>query len=62
MIKYCSSLLEKLGSFEYAKQIVFETEQQCRAEIDRLGGNETFEKMIDKINLWKNDEKYTVNE
>ena len=62
MIKYCIFILEKLGSLEYAKQVVSKSEQELRAEIDRLGGNVILEKMIDNINLWKNDEKFTDDE
>ena len=62
MIKYCISILEKLGSLEYAKQVVSKSEQELRAEIDRLGGNVILVEMIDNINLWKNDETFTDNE
>ncbi|XP_001607890.2 geranylgeranyl pyrophosphate synthase-like [Nasonia vitripennis] len=53
---YVLRLLKKLGSLDYAKEVVQYSEKRCREEIEKLGGNDILNKMIDDINDWKNDE------
>jgi geranylgeranyl diphosphate synthase type 3 len=53
--KYCFSLLEKFGSFNYTRHILKELDAQARAEIANLGGNPELEKVLNELLDWKND-------
>jgi geranylgeranyl diphosphate synthase type 3 len=37
--KYCITLLEKFGSFSYARDTLEELDAEARAEVAKLGGN-----------------------
>ncbi|EGI65644.1 Geranylgeranyl pyrophosphate synthetase [Acromyrmex echinatior] len=45
--RYCVKILESYGSFKYAKDVLDELEEKMRTEIDRLGGNPPFVKLLD---------------
>ncbi|XP_026479973.1 geranylgeranyl pyrophosphate synthase-like [Ctenocephalides felis] len=51
--RYCISLLEKLGSFEYTRQTLDLLDKQARAEVKRLGGNPLMEAVLDDLLNWK---------
>uniref|UniRef100_A0A6P7F2D9 Geranylgeranyl pyrophosphate synthase n=1 Tax=Diabrotica virgifera virgifera TaxID=50390 RepID=A0A6P7F2D9_DIAVI len=44
--KYCVSLLEKYGSFEYTRQTLQELQNDAREEIKKLGGNPYMEEFV----------------
>lgn len=37
--KYCVSIMEEMGSFEYTRQVLSDLKNEIRAEIKELGGN-----------------------
>lgn len=39
MLKYCHSLLVKLGSIDFATEAMLQVEEKLMQEIERLGGN-----------------------
>ncbi|XP_012055904.1 PREDICTED: geranylgeranyl pyrophosphate synthase-like [Atta cephalotes] len=45
--RYCVKILESYGSFKYAKDILDELEEKMRTEIECLGGNPPFVKLLD---------------
>ncbi|XP_018364367.1 PREDICTED: geranylgeranyl pyrophosphate synthase-like, partial [Trachymyrmex cornetzi] len=47
--RYCVKVLESYGSFKYAKDVLDELEKKMRTEIDRLGGNPIFVKLLDDV-------------
>lgn len=47
--KYCVSLLEKFGSFEYTKQVLKQLEKNAQDEINKLGGNPYMEAFITSL-------------
>ncbi|XP_018364811.1 PREDICTED: geranylgeranyl pyrophosphate synthase-like [Trachymyrmex cornetzi] len=47
--RYCVKVLESYGSFKYAKEVLDELEKKIRTEIDRLGGNPIFVKLMDDV-------------
>lgn len=51
--KYCVSLLEKFGSFEYTRNTLKELEKQAREEVQKLGGNHIMDKFIDSLSFIK---------
>uniref|UniRef100_A0A1B0AY66 Geranylgeranyl pyrophosphate synthase n=4 Tax=Glossina TaxID=7393 RepID=A0A1B0AY66_9MUSC len=51
--KYCISLLEKLGSFQYTRNVLESLDREARAEVTRLGGNQYMDILLDKMLLWK---------
>lgn len=53
---YCVSLLEKLGSLEFARQHLLTVKKQIYDEIRTLGGNPGLIDAIDRVEKWKNDE------
>ncbi|KAF7995555.1 hypothetical protein HCN44_006662 [Aphidius gifuensis] len=55
--KYCVTLLEKFGSFDYTRTILAELDKKARDEVERLGGNPLLIKVLDDLLNWtKNDE------
>ncbi|XP_034940460.1 geranylgeranyl pyrophosphate synthase [Chelonus insularis] len=55
--KYCVSLLEKFGSFVYTRSVLEDLDKKARKEVERLGGNPLFMKILDKLSFWpKNTE------
>ena len=51
--KYCVSLLEASGSFEYSKMTMTELDARIRKEIHHLGGNTKMMYLMDKLGNWK---------
>lgn len=54
--RYCVSLLEKFGSFNYTRKMLEELDMQARTEIKRLGGNPHMIKILDGLLNWKHIE------
>ncbi|XP_005180841.1 terpene synthase isoform X2 [Musca domestica] len=54
--KYCITLLEKLGSFRYTRNVLESLDEEARAEVKRLGGNPYMDKLLDKLLSWKTSE------
>ncbi|XP_011876890.1 PREDICTED: geranylgeranyl pyrophosphate synthase-like [Vollenhovia emeryi] len=50
--RYCVHLLEKNGSFEYVKNVLEELDSIGRAEVERLGGNPLFVRLLDQLKTW----------
>jgi len=50
--RYCVSLLEKFGSFEYTRQTLRQLDLDARKEIEKLGGNPVLERVLDELNNW----------
>ncbi|XP_075161137.1 geranylgeranyl pyrophosphate synthase quemao isoform X2 [Haematobia irritans] len=51
--KYCITLLEKLGSFRYTRNVLESLDEEARAELKRLGGNPHMEMLLNKLLSWK---------
>ncbi|XP_056633514.1 terpene synthase [Diorhabda carinulata] len=47
--KYCVSLLEKYGSFEYTRKILSQLHDEAREEIEKLGGNPHMEEFLSSL-------------
>jgi len=47
--RYCVKILESYDSFKYAKDVLDELEKKMRTEVDRLGGNPIFIKLLDEF-------------
>lgn len=60
--RYCISLLEKLGSFQYTRDCLQELDNEARREVRRIGGNPHLEDLLDELLSWRQDKKSTVNE
>ncbi|XP_046455402.1 geranylgeranyl pyrophosphate synthase-like isoform X2 [Daphnia pulex] len=50
--RYCVSLLEKFGSFEYTRQTLIQLDLDARREIEKLGGNPILERVLDELKNW----------
>lgn len=50
--RYCVSLLEKLGSFEYTRQTMLRLDLEARRAIAELGGNPILEHVLDELKNW----------
>ncbi|XP_037815588.1 geranylgeranyl pyrophosphate synthase isoform X2 [Lucilia sericata] len=51
--KYCISLLEKLGSFQYTREVLESLDKEARAEVNRLGGNPYMDILLNKLLTWR---------
>ncbi|CAH2241852.1 jg16241 [Pararge aegeria aegeria] len=51
--KYCVSLLEKVGSLQYTRDVLAKLDRAARAEVARLGGNPQMEAVLDELMSWK---------
>jgi geranylgeranyl diphosphate synthase type 3 len=51
--KYCVSLLESSGSFEYSKLTMTELDERIRRQISQLGGNTPMMYLMDQLGNWK---------
>ena len=47
--RYYVKILESYDSFKYAEDVLDELEKKMRTEIDRLGGNPLFVKLLDDV-------------
>ena len=50
--KYCVSLLQKCGSFDYTRSVLEELDSKIRTEVEKLGGNELLIKVLDGLKNW----------
>lgn len=50
--RYCVSLLDKFGSFEYTRQTLIQLDLDARQEIEKLGGNPILERVLDELKNW----------
>lgn len=50
--RYCISMLEKLGSFQYTRQTLEALDNEARTEVAKLGGNPELISVLDELN-WK---------
>ncbi|KPJ02936.1 PREDICTED: geranylgeranyl pyrophosphate synthase [Papilio xuthus] len=55
--RYCVSLLERLGSFQYTRDALQALDAEARAEVARLGGNPLLEALLDELLSWRRDKK-----
>jgi len=51
--KFCVTLLEKFGSFNYTRQTLEELDAEARAEVAKLGGNPQLEDILNETLNWK---------
>lgn len=51
--KYCIGLLEKLGSFQYTRNVLQTLHEQAREEVERLGGNPHMDNLLTRLLSWK---------
>ncbi|CAH1405829.1 unnamed protein product [Nezara viridula] len=47
--RYCISLLEEFGSFDYTRKVLDDLEKEARNEVARLGGNPRMDSLLDEI-------------
>ncbi|XP_063969404.1 geranylgeranyl pyrophosphate synthase-like [Lytechinus pictus] len=47
--RYCVDLLEKFGSFEYTRTVLFDLEKQAYQHITNLGGNPILESILEEL-------------
>jgi len=52
--KFCISLIDDAGSFDYTKKVLSELDGKIMQEIDRLGGNEIISKVMKELKDWDN--------
>ncbi|XP_028896499.1 terpene synthase isoform X2 [Zeugodacus cucurbitae] len=57
--KYCIGLLEKLGSFQYTREVLESLDKEARAEVARLGSNPYMDMLLNKLLSWKANENHT---
>ncbi|XP_018802072.1 PREDICTED: geranylgeranyl pyrophosphate synthase isoform X2 [Bactrocera latifrons] len=57
--KYCIGLLEKLGSFQYTREVLESLDTEARAEVARLGSNPYMDMLLNKLLSWKSNENHT---
>ncbi|XP_035233350.1 geranylgeranyl pyrophosphate synthase-like isoform X2 [Stegodyphus dumicola] len=50
--KYAVDLMEKMGSFEYSRNVLKDLDTQARQEIARLGHNSFLIAVLDELKLW----------
>lgn len=50
--RYCITLLEKFGSFEYTRDTLIQLDRDARDEVERLGGNPHMEAILDELLSW----------
>lgn len=51
--RYCISLLEEFGSFDYTCKVLNDLEKEARTEVARLGGNPRMDSLLDEIVISK---------
>ncbi|XP_053956921.1 terpene synthase-like isoform X2 [Anastrepha obliqua] len=56
--KYCINLLEKLGSFQYTREVLESLDKEARAEVARLGGNPYMDVLLNKLLSWKANDNH----
>lgn len=51
--RYCIGLLEKLGSFEYSRQVLDDLDKSARKEVAAFGPNPIMEQLLNGLLSWK---------
>jgi len=52
--KFCISLLEASGSFEYTRHVLESLDRAICSEVERLGGNSIVTRVMEELRNWKN--------
>ncbi|BFF98103.1 geranylgeranyl pyrophosphate synthase [Drosophila madeirensis] len=60
--KYCISLLEKLGSFQYTRKVLETLDAEARAEVMRLGSNPYMDRLLNKLLSWKTSDSASITQ
>ncbi|CAG9136899.1 Geranylgeranyl pyrophosphate synthase [Plutella xylostella] len=60
--RYCISLLEKFGSFQYSRDTLQRLDAEARAEVARLGGNPHLEALLDELLSWRRNGNRVVEQ
>ncbi|XP_017843993.1 geranylgeranyl pyrophosphate synthase isoform X2 [Drosophila busckii] len=60
--KYCISLLEKLGSFQYTRKVLETLDMEARAEVARLGGNPYMDRLLNKLLSWQSSDSASITQ
>lgn len=60
--KYCISLLEKLGSFQYTRKVLETLDVEARSEVTRLGGNPYMDRLLNKLLSWKSNDSASITQ
>ncbi|XP_076763725.1 terpene synthase-like [Xylocopa sonorina] len=47
--RYCISLLKKYGTYAYTRSVLEELDKKIREEVEQLGGNPLFDKLLDEL-------------
>jgi len=53
--RYCISLLEVSGSYQYTKETLENLDKEARKEVEKLGGNPLLISLLDDLLDWKDD-------
>ncbi|XP_076763611.1 terpene synthase-like [Xylocopa sonorina] len=56
--RYCVSLLKKCGTYAYTRTVLEELDKKIREEVEHLGGNPLFDKLLDDLYSWKDGGDY----
>ena len=51
--KYCVSILEKLGSFQYTRETLEALDKEARNEVELLGPNPIMNQLLDELLSWR---------
>ncbi|XP_017009571.2 terpene synthase isoform X2 [Drosophila takahashii] len=60
--KYCITLLEKLGSFQYTRKVLETLDAEARAEVTRLGNNPFMDHLLNKLLSWKTSDSASITQ
>ncbi|KRK01333.1 geranylgeranyl pyrophosphate synthase isoform X2 [Drosophila teissieri] len=60
--KYCITLLEKLGSFQYTRKVLETLDAEARAEVARLGSNPYMDRLLNKLLSWKTSDSASITQ
>ncbi|XP_016987899.1 geranylgeranyl pyrophosphate synthase isoform X2 [Drosophila rhopaloa] len=60
--KYCITLLEKLGSFQYTRKVLETLDAEARAEVTRLGSNPYMDRLLNKLLSWKTSDSASITQ
>ncbi|XP_076763612.1 terpene synthase-like [Xylocopa sonorina] len=58
--RYCVSLLKKYGTYAYTRTVLEELNKKIREEVEHLGGNPLFDKLLDDLYSWKDGDYLLV--
>ncbi|KMY98069.1 geranylgeranyl pyrophosphate synthase [Drosophila sechellia] len=60
--KYCITLLEKLGSFQYTRKVLETLDAEARSEVARLGSNPYMDRLLNKLLSWKTSDSASITQ